>query len=133
MAKKSGTTRPKRAVAVIDGCRVPFQRSGTGYYDLMAWELGRYAVKGLLERTGVDGASVDHVIMGCVATDIATTNVAREVALGAGIPTYVGMPAPRATSLATFVVAMSVATHPMITWSTLAPSTPVRSRSPLTA
>ncbi len=89
MAKKSGTTRPKRAVAVIDGCRVPFQRSGTGYYDLMAWELGRYAVKGLLERTGVDGASVDHVIMGCVATDIATTNVAREVALGAGIPTSV--------------------------------------------
>lgn len=73
-------------VAVIDGCRVPFQRSGTGYYDLMAWELGRYALKGLLAKTGVPPEAIDHVLMGCVATDIATTNVAREVALGAGIP-----------------------------------------------
>lgn len=75
-----------RRVAVIDGCRVPFQRSGTGYNDLMGWELGRYAVKGLLVKTGLDPKEVDHVTMGCVAGDMATTNVAREVALGAGIP-----------------------------------------------
>ncbi len=78
-----------KRVAVVDGCRVPFQRSGTGYYDLMAWELGRYAVKGLLVRTGVDPSMVDHVLMGCVAIDLATTNVAREVALGAGLPNSV--------------------------------------------
>lgn len=86
MAKKGDNTRQLRSVVFVDGCRVPFQRSGTGYYDLMAWELGRFAVKGLLERTGLDPESIDHVIMGSVATDIATTNVAREVALGAGIP-----------------------------------------------
>jgi acetyl-CoA acyltransferase len=52
----------------------------------MAWQLGRFAVKGLLAKTGVSPEDVDHVLMGCVATDIATTNVAREVALGAGLP-----------------------------------------------
>jgi len=84
MAKKDEKTL--RRVAVIDGCRVPFQRSGTGYYDIMAWQLGSFAVKGLLDRTGVSPEIIDHVLMGCVANDIATTNVAREVALGAGLP-----------------------------------------------
>jgi len=73
-------------VAIVEGCRIPFQRSGTGYASFMGWHLGQYAVKGLLARSGVSGADVDQVIMGCVATDIATTNVAREIALGAGIP-----------------------------------------------
>ena len=73
-------------VAVVEGCRIPFQRSGTGYYDLMAWELGRYAVKGLMVKTGVDPEKIDHVLMGCVAIDLATTNVAREISLGAGLP-----------------------------------------------
>lgn len=84
MARKEKQT--SRRVAVIDGCRIPFQRSGTGYYDLMAWELGRFAVKGLLVRTGMDPKEIDHVMMGCVASDMATTNVAREIALGAGLP-----------------------------------------------
>ena len=84
MARK--TDKSLRRVVVIDGCRVPFQRSGTGYYDLMAWQLGSFAVKGLLTRTGISQEDIDHVMMGCVATDVATTNVAREVALGAGLP-----------------------------------------------
>ena len=86
MARKAERSKTGKRIAIIDGCRVPFQRSGTGYYDIMAWELGRYAVKGLLAKTGVSPEDIDHVLMGCVATDIATTNVAREVALGAGLP-----------------------------------------------
>jgi len=74
-----------KRVAIIDGCRTPFLKSGTGFRNAMAWELGRYAVKGLVSRTGITSKDVDHVIMGTVAADIATTNVAREVALGAGI------------------------------------------------
>jgi len=61
-------------------------RSGTAYYDLMAWELGRYAVKGLIARTGIDPSVIDYVIMGTVMSDIKTTNVAREIMLGAGLP-----------------------------------------------
>ncbi len=93
MAKKTENTMKR--VAVIDGCRVPFQRSGTGFYDLMAWQLGSFALKGLLVRTGLAPEEIDHVMMGCVANDIATTNVAREVALGAGLP--VSIPAHTST------------------------------------
>lgn len=80
--KISGRNR----IAIIDACRTPFMRSGTAFYDLMAWELGRYAVKGLVARTGVDPSVIDHVIMGTVMSDISTTNVAREIMLGAGLP-----------------------------------------------
>lgn len=75
----------KNRVAIIDGCRTPFLRSGTGYRHAMAWELGRHAVKGLISKAGIASRDVDHVIMGTVAADIATTNVAREIALGAGL------------------------------------------------
>ncbi len=75
----------KTRAAVIDGCRTPFLRSGTGYRKAMAWELGRYAVKGLMSKTGITSKDVDHVVMGTVAADISTTNVAREIALGAGL------------------------------------------------
>ncbi|MGA2553641.1 MAG: acetyl-CoA C-acyltransferase [Smithella sp.] len=73
-------------VAVVDACRTPFMRSGTAFYDLMAWELGRYAVKGLIARTGIEPSIIDYVIMGTVMADISTTNVAREIMLGAGLP-----------------------------------------------
>ena len=73
-------------VAIIDACRTPFMRSGTAYYDLMAWELGRFAVKGLIARTGIEPSLIDYVIMGTVMADVATTNVAREIMLGAGLP-----------------------------------------------
>ncbi|MCX7679948.1 MAG: acetyl-CoA C-acyltransferase [Spirochaetes bacterium] len=73
-------------IAIIDGCRTPFLRSGTDFIDMMAWELGRHAVKGLIAKTGISGKNIDHVIMGCVATDISTTNVAREIMLAAGLP-----------------------------------------------
>ena len=73
-------------IAIIDGCRTPFQRSGTGYYDIMGWEIGRYAVKGLVSRVPIPAEEIGHVIMGTVAADITTTNVAREIMLGAGLP-----------------------------------------------
>jgi acetyl-CoA acyltransferase len=73
-------------IAIIDGCRTPFQRSGTGYYDIMGWEIGRYAVKGLVSRVPIAAEEIGHVIMGTVAADITTTNIAREIMLGAGLP-----------------------------------------------
>ncbi|MGA3281876.1 MAG: acetyl-CoA C-acyltransferase [Smithella sp.] len=73
-------------VAVVDACRTPFIRSGTAFYDLMAWELGRFAVKGLIARTGIEPSIIDYVIMGTVMADISTTNVSREIMLGAGLP-----------------------------------------------
>jgi len=73
-------------VVVIDGCRTPFLRSGTDFNDLTSYDLGRMAVAGLLHRTRIDPAEVGLLVMGTVVADIATTNLGREVALGAGLP-----------------------------------------------
>lgn len=78
-----------RDVVLVDGCRLPFQRSGTTYVDLMAYDLARMVLRGLLTRTGVDPGAVDRVIVGNVVQDVETSNVAREAALGAGFPRHV--------------------------------------------
>lgn len=78
-----------RAVVFVDGCRLPFQQSGTGYADLMAYDMGRMVLKGLLNRNDLDPATVDRVVLGSVIQDVETSNVAREAALGAGFPQHV--------------------------------------------
>lgn len=80
------TFNTMQKVVIIDGCRTPFLRSGTAYMDLMSYQLGGFAIKGLLNKTGIDEASVDTVIMGNVISNVKTPNVAREAALMAGIP-----------------------------------------------
>lgn len=82
---KNNSSHLKKAV-LVDGCRIPFQRSGTNYNDLMAYDLGRMVIEGLLARNPVDPNTIDRVIMGTVIQEVKTSNVARESALGAGIP-----------------------------------------------
>jgi len=55
-----------KPVVFVDGCRTPFVKSGTVFQDLMAHDLAREAIKGLVKRTAVDTASVDYVVMGTV-------------------------------------------------------------------
>ena len=78
------STRQK--VVVVEGCRTPFLRSGTDYMDLLSYQLGGFAIKGLLTKTGIDPQLVDGVILGNVIASVKTPNVAREAALVAGIP-----------------------------------------------
>ena len=75
----------KKNIVFIDGCRTPFLKSGTDYLNLMSYELGQFAIKGLIQKTGLDPKQVDQVIMGTVISNVQTSNVAREAALGAGI------------------------------------------------
>lgn len=75
-----------RTVVVVGGCRTPFLRSGTGYADLMAYELGAMAVSGLLQRTRVDPGAVDRLVFGTVIAEPKTSNLARETALACGLP-----------------------------------------------
>lgn len=85
MAVKKNDAYPFEAV-LVDGARIPFQRSGTGYKNMMAYDLGRMAIEGLIGRSAINGSQLDRVIMGSVIQDVNTSNVARESALGAGIP-----------------------------------------------
>lgn len=79
----------KQTAVLVDGCRLPFQRSGTQYVDLMAYDMGRMVLRGLLTRTGLPPKQVDRVLLGSVIQDVQTSNVAREAALAAGIPNEV--------------------------------------------
>jgi acetyl-CoA C-acetyltransferase/acetyl-CoA acyltransferase len=73
-------------LVIVDGVRTPFCKAGTDLASLRADELGRIAVNALLTRTGLDPELVDEVIFGCVAQPADATNVARVIALRAGIP-----------------------------------------------
>ncbi|MEM7199139.1 MAG: acetyl-CoA C-acyltransferase [Planctomycetota bacterium] len=71
-----------RKVVVVDGCRTPFLRSGTDFFDLSTYDLGCSAVSGLLHRARVDPTVVEMLVMGRVVPDPHTTNLAREVVFG---------------------------------------------------
>jgi acetyl-CoA acetyltransferase family protein len=73
-------------LAIVDGVRTPFCKMGTDLAEVSADELGRIAVNALLTRTGLDPALVDEVIFGCVGQPPEAMNVARVIALRAGIP-----------------------------------------------
>jgi acetyl-CoA C-acetyltransferase/acetyl-CoA acyltransferase len=73
-------------LVIVDGIRTPFCKAGTSLASLSADELGRVAVNALLTRTGLDPALVDEVIFGCVSQPPDAANVARVIALRAGIP-----------------------------------------------
>ncbi len=70
-----------RRVAIIAGVRTPFARSGTALKDYTAIELGRFAVAELVQRTNLDGASVELLVFGTVVPSVMAPNIAREVAL----------------------------------------------------
>lgn len=86
--KKDMRAMAKRLV-VVDGVRTPFARIGTDLAGLDADELGRIAVNALLARTAIDLEMIDEVIMGCVGQPMGAVNVARVIALRAGIPKHV--------------------------------------------
>src|SRR5258708_35908672 len=73
-------------LVIVDGVRTPFSKAGSELAPLGADQLGRIAVNALLPRTGLDPALVDEVIFGCVAQPVDAANVARVIALRAGIP-----------------------------------------------
>jgi acetyl-CoA acyltransferase len=78
-----------RRVAIVEGCRTPFARAGTAYRDLSAIDLGKVAVKELVNRADLDVKEIDHLVYGTVVQSVQEPNIAREVTLGAGIPASV--------------------------------------------
>jgi acetyl-CoA acetyltransferase family protein len=76
----------KTRLVIVDGVRTPFCKAGSDLSALTADDLGRIAVNALLTRTGIDPALVDEVIFGCVAQPPDAVNIARVIALRAGIP-----------------------------------------------
>jgi acetyl-CoA acyltransferase len=80
------TANPRLNPVIIDGVRTPFMRSHKAYDALTSYDLGRTALQGLLARTGIDPAIVEHLTMGTVIHDANAPNIARECLLGANLP-----------------------------------------------
>lgn len=66
----SSTFRSLRNVVLVDGCRLPFQPSGTVYNKLIAYDLARLALTGLITKTAVKPSSIDYVLMGTVIQEV---------------------------------------------------------------
>lgn len=71
---------------ILATTRTPFCKIGTDLADFKADDLGRAVVSSLLTQTGIDPAEISEVIFGCVAQPTEAANVARIIALRAGIP-----------------------------------------------
>ncbi len=89
MAKNNPGNINGRRVAIIDGLRTPFFKSGTAYRDLSTLELGAAVVNELVQRTNLEPGDVDQVVFGAVVADVAAPNIAREIALRNNMPASV--------------------------------------------
>ena len=75
---------------IIDAVRTPVGKRGGALAGMHSADLGAHSVKALMDRTGVDPAAVDDVIMGCCDTiGSQAGDVARTAWLVAGLPDHV--------------------------------------------
>ncbi len=74
------------AIVIASAARTPVGSFNGAFSGIAAHQLGATAIKGALERAGVDPADVDEVIMGQILSAAEGQNPARQAAMAAGIP-----------------------------------------------
>jgi 3-oxoadipyl-CoA thiolase len=84
------TRDPARTPVVVDGLRTPFGRYGGALKDVRPDDLAAHAIRALVDRTGMDPAAIDDVILGAAnQAGEDNRNVGRMAALLAGLPVEV--------------------------------------------
>ena len=80
-----------REAVIVSTARTPIGRAYRGAFnDTQAQQLGAHAVRHAVQRAGVDPAEIEDVVMGAALQQGSTgTNVARQIALAAGLPSSV--------------------------------------------
>ena len=73
-------------IVIASAARTPVGAFNGSFATVPAHELGATAIKGALERAGVDPADVDEVIMGQILAAGEGQNPARQAAMAAGCP-----------------------------------------------
>lgn len=76
----------KKPLAILSGMRTPFSRAHDELSHVSAADLGVTAVKAALTKANQPVDAIDEVIMGNVAAPADAANIARVVALRAGMP-----------------------------------------------
>ena len=77
---------PKQEVVLCHALRTPVGRFGGTLKSTPASDLGATVISALLQRSGIDPATVDGAVMGHVITAGAGMNPARQAAMGGGLP-----------------------------------------------
>ena len=75
-----------KEIVIVDGVRTPQGILGGAFKDLTAADLGEIVTKELLKRTHLDPKLISEVIFGCVGQTSDAPNIARVIALRAGVP-----------------------------------------------
>lgn len=75
-----------KEVVIIDGFRTPYAKAGTAFKDVHPVDLGAAIAKEVIARTGIDEELIDEVIIGNAGMPADAANIARVIALRAGIP-----------------------------------------------
>lgn len=78
-----------KEIFLVSCCRTAIGNYGGSLKDVPAAQLGSIVAKAALERAGLTGDQLDEVMFGCILTAGLGQNVARQVAIGAGIPVEV--------------------------------------------
>ncbi len=71
---------------IVSGARTPIGKFNGGLSSFTGAQLGGFAIEAALERAGVPGEAVDHVVMGQVLQAGQGQITARQAAVNAGIP-----------------------------------------------
>jgi acetyl-CoA C-acetyltransferase len=79
-----------REVVIVSAVRTPIGSFRGALSSVPAVKLGAVAIKGALDKAGVDGADVDEVLMGMVLPAGVGQAPARQASKGAGLPDSVG-------------------------------------------
>ncbi len=74
-----------KKVVLVDGLRSPFIKYNTLFKDLPAHLLGAQVLKGLVQKYNLRSSEIDEVIVGNVVQPAEATNIARNIALFAGL------------------------------------------------
>src|ERR1700736_6122277 len=72
---------------IVDAVRTPVGKRGGGLAAIHPADLGAHVLKAIIERTGIDPATVEDVVFGCVdAIGPQAGDIARTCWLAAGLP-----------------------------------------------
>lgn len=81
-----------KSAYLVSGIRSPFAKAGTDLKSVGGVELGRFALSELMARSGLSGDElgkvIDEVVIGNTGTPSDAANIARIVALRAGLPRH---------------------------------------------
>ncbi len=82
--------RTERDAVILSGARIAQGKLLGALSPFNAVQLGRFAARAALDRSGIDPANLDEVIIGQVLSAGSGQALPRQIALGVGVPPHVG-------------------------------------------